>query len=67
MIGKWRVAGGEWRERSGKDSSKLRDLSDAPPTPVFFVRVAGKGLMLDAASRFADVGFKVSAFSMSCE
>jgi hypothetical protein len=34
---------------------------------VFFVRVASKGLMLDAASRFADVGLEVVAFSVGCE
>jgi hypothetical protein len=34
--------------------------------PVFFVRVANKGLMLDATSTFADAGFKVVLFSVSC-
>jgi hypothetical protein len=33
---------------------------------VFFVRVANKGVTLDAASTLADAGFKVSVFSVSC-
>jgi hypothetical protein len=37
-----------------------------PPPPVFFVRVANKGLMLDAASRLGDTGFRVAMFSVIC-
>jgi hypothetical protein len=39
----------------------------APPPPVFFVRVASKGLMLDAASRLANTGLKLVAFSTICK
>jgi hypothetical protein len=38
-----------------------------PPPPVFFVRVANKGLMLDAASRLANIELKVVLFSGICE
>ena len=38
----------------------------SPPPRVFFVRVAGKGLMLDAASRLTDAGFRAAVFSVSC-
>jgi len=37
-----------------------------PPPPVFFVRVANKGLMLDAASRLANTGLRVVVFSGTC-
>ena len=38
-----------------------------PPTPrVFFVRVANKGLMLDAASTFDSAGFEAALFSVGC-
>jgi hypothetical protein len=33
---------------------------------VFSVRVANKGLMLDAASRLANTGFRVAVFSVIC-
>jgi hypothetical protein len=37
-----------------------------PHPPVFSVRVANKGVRLDAASRLADAGFEVAGFSMIC-
>jgi hypothetical protein len=37
----------------------------APPG-VFFVRVANKGVKLDAASRLIDAGFRAAVFSVSC-
>jgi hypothetical protein len=37
-----------------------------PLPPVFFVRVANKGVKLDAASRLTDAGFRVAVFSVSC-
>jgi hypothetical protein len=37
-----------------------------PPPPVFFVRVANKGLMLDATSRLANTGLRVVVFSGIC-
>src|SRR5690348_8804633 len=37
----------------------------APPG-VFFVRVANKGVKLDAASRLVDAGFRAAVFSVSC-
>jgi hypothetical protein len=42
--------------KGGNESERV------PPPPVFFVRVANKGLKLDAASRFADPGIKVAVF-----
>src|SRR5579864_555467 len=37
-----------------------------PPPRVFFVRVANKGVRLDAASRMATAGPRVVLFSSSC-
>jgi hypothetical protein len=37
------------------------------PPPVFFVRVASKGLMLDAASRFANTELERVGFLASCK
>jgi hypothetical protein len=53
--------------RAGKfwSGKKIRD-SDTP-TPGVFVRVANKGLILDATSRLADLVLKVVVFSAGCE
>jgi hypothetical protein len=54
---------------SGESGKRVREVwleGDTPPR-VCFVRVASKGLMLDAASRFADVGLEVVAFSVGCK
>jgi hypothetical protein len=37
-----------------------------PPPRVFSVRVANKGVMLDAARKSAATGLKVASFSVSC-
>jgi hypothetical protein len=42
------------------------DFGGTPP-PVFSVRVASKGLMLDAASTLAGPRIKVLVFSVRCE
>ena len=38
----------------------------SPHPRVFFVRVANKGVKLDAASRLTDAGFRAAVFSVSC-
>jgi hypothetical protein len=52
----------------GEATAESRLALDAePPPPVFFVRVANKGLMRDAASRVVDTGFETVVFSGSFE
>ena len=41
-------------------------LKQAAPPGVFFVRVANKGVKLDAASRLVDAGLRAAVFSVSC-
>ncbi len=55
---------GQRQMKSWKDSQD--DAPWVPPPPVFFVRVANKELMLDAASTFDDAGFEVIVFSVGC-
>jgi hypothetical protein len=43
-----------------------RKLGDVPHPRVFFVRVANKGVRLDAASRIVTAGLKVFVFSGRC-
>jgi hypothetical protein len=60
------VASDEWRARSReKDENKFLGGKRYTPPRVLFVRVAGKGLRLDAASTastFADCGLEVVLF-----
>ena len=51
-------------KRLAKEEAGERE--GTPHPPVFSVRVANKGLMLDAASRLADMEFEVAGFSMIC-
>jgi hypothetical protein len=62
------VASDEWRAR-GREKDENKSLGGRAYTlpRVFFVRVGGKGLRLDAASTastFADCGFEVVLFSV---
>jgi hypothetical protein len=41
--------------------------AECPHPRVFFVRVANKGLMLDAASTLAETGLEVLVFSAGCK
>ena len=53
----------------GKNEQELDSgigLKRAAPPGVFFVRVANKGVKLDAASRLIDAGFRAAVFSVSC-
>ena len=61
-----RDACSETGSEGGKRVTEVWLERDTPPR-VFSVRVASKGLMLDAASRFADAGLEVVAFSVGCE
>jgi hypothetical protein len=47
--------------------AEFAEKEGIPHPPVFFVRVADKGLMLDAASTLADAGFEVAAFLAICD
>jgi hypothetical protein len=49
-----------------KGSKEAAKAEGEPPPPVFFVRVANKGLRLDAASTFDDTGLKAIVFSVGC-
>jgi hypothetical protein len=57
------IVGSEWWlvGEAMKESGQKR----YPPPRVFFVRVANKGVMLDAASRMATAGLEVVLFSAS--
>jgi hypothetical protein len=49
-------------------TARIRCPTPEYPHPrVFFVRVANKGLMLDAASTFDTAGFEVALFSVGCK
>jgi hypothetical protein len=53
----------------GKNEKELDSgigLKRAAPPGVFFVRVANKGVKLDAASRLIDAGLRAAVFSVSC-
>jgi hypothetical protein len=49
-----------------KEGEKILTGRGYPPPRVFFVRVANKGVMFDAASGIATAGLKVVLFSGSC-
>ena len=53
----------------GKNEQELDSgigLKGAAPPGVFFVRVANKGVKLDAASRLIDARLRAAVFSVSC-
>src|SRR5277367_6361603 len=48
-------------------ANAMRRVARAYPTPHVFVRVADKGLTLEASVGVANTGLKVIGFSISCE
>jgi hypothetical protein len=59
-------ANGGWEERRKYSARRGDEMRRYPHPRVFCVRVANKGLMVDAASRLVDVGFKLAVFSVRC-
>jgi hypothetical protein len=61
------LIGVEDRVGLNTECTEFAEKEGIPHPPVFFVRVADKGLVLDAASTLADAGFEAVAFLASCE